>query len=375
MRLAEVIEPEVEPAAYEVEVDSVERDEWCEILTRFDDANLHQTWSYGACKWGEPNLSHLVLKREGRVVAAAQATLVRVPGLRWGVAFVQSAPLWRLRAEATPDRSVFRRVIAALRDHYSVERGLLLRVMTREVDAGDGWVRAALASEGLRPQAGLVPYRTFLVDLSPPLEELRGRMRKSWRRVLSRAERREELEVVQVEGDEGVEVFMRLYDEMQARKPFADFSDVRIFRRLQSDLPPNLQLEVVVGLDGGEPVAAMAMSVLGDTGFAMLGATGDGGLDIGASQRMDWWTIGRLKERGLRWYDLGGAGDPQVNLYKIGLVGREHPPVEFVGNYAACRSLGSLVTVRVGDGLKRAVRWAKKRSAARRSFRPEADPT
>ena len=45
---------------YQIEVDRVKEAEWSELMSRFDDANIYQTWSYGAVRWQQKNLSHLV---------------------------------------------------------------------------------------------------------------------------------------------------------------------------------------------------------------------------------------------------------------------------------------------------------------------------
>ena len=52
---------------WQVEVDRATPAEWAQMLDLFNDANLYQTWSYGRVRWGEENLSHLVLKRNGEV--------------------------------------------------------------------------------------------------------------------------------------------------------------------------------------------------------------------------------------------------------------------------------------------------------------------
>ena len=62
---------------WQVEVDRVTPAEWSSMLDLFDDANLYQTWSYGAVRWGRKNLSHVVLKRNDEVVGIAQLRIVR----------------------------------------------------------------------------------------------------------------------------------------------------------------------------------------------------------------------------------------------------------------------------------------------------------
>jgi len=38
-------------SAWQVEVDRVDAAEWSHMLDLFDDANIYQTWSYGAVRW------------------------------------------------------------------------------------------------------------------------------------------------------------------------------------------------------------------------------------------------------------------------------------------------------------------------------------
>src|SRR3954451_19929858 len=82
-------------SGYRAEFDCVSREDWSELLARFSDASLYQTWDYDAVRCGGRNLSHLVLKSGDEILALAQARLVRVPGLRWGAAYVRWGPVWR----------------------------------------------------------------------------------------------------------------------------------------------------------------------------------------------------------------------------------------------------------------------------------------
>ena len=52
----------------QAEIDCVTKAQWSALLNHFEDANIYQTWSYGAVRWGERNLSHLLLKQDGEVI-------------------------------------------------------------------------------------------------------------------------------------------------------------------------------------------------------------------------------------------------------------------------------------------------------------------
>ena len=73
---------------WQVEVDRATPAEWSQMLDLFDDANIYQTWSYGAVRWGRKNLSHLVLKRNDEVVGITQLRIVRPTSLKFGMAYL-----------------------------------------------------------------------------------------------------------------------------------------------------------------------------------------------------------------------------------------------------------------------------------------------
>ena len=73
-------------SGYTVEVDLADEQSWREILCEFDDANLYQTWAHAAVISGRRNVSHLVLRHDGKIVAVAQARIAKLPLVNLGVA-------------------------------------------------------------------------------------------------------------------------------------------------------------------------------------------------------------------------------------------------------------------------------------------------
>src|SRR5205814_4038201 len=113
---------------YKVEVDSVTESDWSELVGRFADANIYQTWSYGAVRWGKHNLSHVVLKRDGEVAGMAQLRIIRPANLRMGIAYLRWGPLFQTRGK-TIDPEVAKNLAAALREEYVGKRGLYLEIL------------------------------------------------------------------------------------------------------------------------------------------------------------------------------------------------------------------------------------------------------
>ena len=160
------------------------------MLDLFDDANLYQTWSYGAVRWGRKNLSHLVLKRNGEVLGMAQLRIVRPTRFNFGMAYLRWGPLCHRRGTEL-DAEAALRMARALQEEYVRKRGLLLQILP---NAFAGSPRAALFQSGFssftqEPQTAANLYRTFVLDLAPPIEELRRNLDEKWRNKLTRSEK------------------------------------------------------------------------------------------------------------------------------------------------------------------------------------------
>ena len=341
---------------WQVEVDRATPGEWSAMLDLFDDSNLYQTWSYGAVRWGSKNLSHLVLKRNGEVLAMAQVRIVRPTRFNFGMAYLRWGPLCH-RREKYLDADVALRVAHALQEEYVRKRGLLLQILP---NAFVGTERAALFQSSFsaftqEAQTAANVYRTLIIDLAPPIDELRKNLDKKWRNQLTRAEKNG-LKVIAGSGTDEYRTFCRMYAEMQQRKGFESTVDVEEFGRIQEDLPETHRMRILICELGGTPVAGLVASAMGDSAIYLLGATSDDGLNAKGAYLLQWTMIQLLKENGIKWYDLGGIdpeGNPGVYSFKRGFSGTDVlqlPPL------VACNSVISSAVVRASLAVQRVVR-------------------
>jgi lipid II:glycine glycyltransferase (peptidoglycan interpeptide bridge formation enzyme) len=308
---------------YQIEVDRANSTEWASMLDLFQDANIYQTRSYGAVRWGAENLSHLVVKEDGEALAMAQLRIVRPTSLRFGMAYLRWGPLWcRRGTQLNPEIAAY--TVEALEQEYVKKRGLLLRVLP---NAFAGTERASVLrsafSRFTTKSATHNTYRTSILDLAPPLEELRRRLDKKWRNALSRSEKNG-LEILQGDGIKEYRTFCQMYQEMSKRKGFATTVSIEEFGRIQEDLPRDYRMQTLICTQGKVPVAGIVSSAIGDSAIYLLGATSDSGLTAKGAYLLQWTWIRRLKEKGFRWYDLGGIdpeSNPGVYHFKSGLSG------------------------------------------------------
>ena len=362
----------LESACFSTQVDQVSEAEWNALLDQFADASIYQTWAYGAVSWGERQLSHLILRREGSPVALAQLRIVRLPILRGGAAYLRWGPLcapW----QGDRDETACRAMMTALIDEYVRRRRMLLRVVPRQFQQDETSESLSLMWRGLGLglDAGFRPYRTIRVDLTPPLEVLRKQLNQKWRNQLNGAERNG-LEIVEGTGDELYRQFLELYRDLMARKRFETTVDVHEFRRIQQRLPDGKKMMILIGQKDGRPVTGLVGSVVGDMGIYLLGATSDEGMKTKGSYLVQWRMMRHLKERGCRFYDLGGINpeaNPGVYHFKQGMGGQE---IRGLGRFSLGAGHLSAASVRAGEGL--AATLAKLKRILRRQETLVASP-
>jgi lipid II:glycine glycyltransferase (peptidoglycan interpeptide bridge formation enzyme) len=303
------------------EISSLDSISWSRLLAQFSDASIYQTWSYGSIRWGRKNLNHVIIRKDGEIIGAAQVCVRKVPGLQIGVAYVPWGPLWNNR-DREPDYEDFRFIVRSLAREYCERRKLVLRI-DPNLFATDKNAAHIIEAEGLKPRPLVLPYRTLMVDLSSSLAEIRKRLDQKWRNQLNRAEKNG---LLLVEGNSALlyRVFLDLQKQMLERKAFIPGVDYDEFRKIQEDLPESLKMHVVVAEFEGEPVAVAVASGIGDAGIYLFGATGDKGIKLKGSYLIQWRMIQWLKASGSRWYDLGGINpekNPGVFHFKSGLSG------------------------------------------------------
>jgi hypothetical protein len=340
------------PEGFRTEVDQIDRPGWAEHLEQFEDTTIYQTWSYGAVRWGEPRLSHFLLRDGAEVAGLAQVTIMRIPLVRVGIAYVPWGPLWRRRGKSN-EIGDFQRVLRAMKEEYVVRRGLLLRMTPNEVEARAPGIRQVMEEEGFVHCTS--SYRTILIDLSTPMDDLLKNASRRWRQSLKTA-RKKDLEVVEGTGDDLFRIVIDLHRETVARKKFRPGIEIAEFQEIQKNLPEAEKMKVMVCLSEGKPVSMLFTSLLGDTAILLAGGTGADGLNSGSYHFLNWRMMERMKESGARYYDFGGY-DPERNpgtaFFKEGIRGQD---VCHIGQYEACPGALGKFLVKTAESIRNRLR-------------------
>ena len=292
----------------------LDRAEWGAAVLEFGDYGYRQAWAYGetlARRRGATS-EHVAIRRGDETLALADVRIKRLPVVGGGLAYVSGGPLVRRLDDPGYDLERFGLAIDALVHEYVRRRGLTLRVLA-PIGLPE-WNEAAagrLEAAGLRHTDRGEHYRTVLLDVDRPADELRASFHRHWRRHLNGAERNG-LEVTFGTGADRFEQVARMSEALRARKGFHLELDAGFFADVQRELDGDDRLVVGIVSRDGEPLAGNITAIHGDTAVYLVGASTDAALECKASYLMHWRTIELLQERGVPWYDLGGI-DPDVN--------------------------------------------------------------
>jgi hypothetical protein len=314
-------------------VDAIDEADWYRTVDQFYDASLYQTWAYDVSRFGKNKISHLLLYDGSEVVAAAQVRIVRLPVVGHGAGYVRWGPVWQKRGRDKNSR-YFRLALRALREEYVTRRGLFLRIFP-PVYEGDPDVAGILQEERFVPTPDEDRGRTLIVDIDPPLSEIRAKLDKKWRNCLNKAEQND-LKVVEGTEDELFAEFIEIYRQLVERKKFATPNEINQFRMIQRALPHEFKMRIFVCRSQGVPAAGAICTAIGRTGVYLFGATSSLGMTNKASYLVQWAALQWLKQAGCTFYNLNGINphkNPGTYHFKAGLAHKSGIDVHYLGRF------------------------------------------
>jgi len=309
-----------------VKLEGVPDDVWDATLNQFDDANYRQlsAYAFAAATRVGARSENVVIRRGGDLLGICNVRIRKIPLLPIGIAYINGAPLIRRSNTSVDCAEALSDCLRALHTEFVKRRGYVFRVIgVARADFSNDLADRIFREAEFSPCKAKGRYRTILVDINRDLVDVRKGFDQKWRNVLNKAER-QELTVIRGTGQELFLAFQRLYRGLVERKKLSVDLGPDFFQGLQESLAQSEQFVVHVALQSGEPVAGHIGAYHGDTAVYLLGAANDVGLKCNASYLLQWHVIQYAKERGCRWYDLGGIdpeGNPDVYRFKMRIGG------------------------------------------------------
>ena len=327
-------------ARWTVDVDALAPRAWDELVAGFADGSWDQTASWVDARWGAQRSSALVLRRDGRPVAAARTVLFRWPGIRRGIAYVKWGPMCRPRGEP-PAPDAYRRCAEALVDEYCTRRGLYLTVLPR-VSPVDHDVQCRVLHElGFVVRRPMLDPNRYVVDVTLDPDARLASIAQKWRYNLRRA-LAGGIECRLAEFEPGLATFATLHARMRARKRYVAAEALHALPALAASLSDSMRPKIVLASRAGMPIAGAVVAVCGDTAYYVFGASDDVALGLKAGYALQWWIVEWLSTLPVRWYDLGGeALDAGLRQFKKGLVGKRGAVVAASGEFDRWTGVGA----------------------------------
>ncbi len=301
-------------------------DQWEQAFARIPYSNILQSYSYAQA-------AVPVLKQKPRwgliQINGQDAGIVQVfeAGMLWNLVhavLVDRGPLWfEGFGGALHVKLFFDEMNRQLPLRFGRKRRLL-----PEIEDGPT-AQKLIAQTGLtRVGTG---YETIWVDLQPSEDELRANLKSNWRNKLNKAEKAD----LVVELDESGALIDWAAGIYTADKTARDYNGIspKLFASYARILAQKGNLIIGRALYNGQP-AAFAVSVEhGRSATYLIGWSSDVGREHAAHTLLLWQSALRLKNKGIKEFDLGGINDEGaqgVKTFKEGLGGRT---VRYVGHY------------------------------------------
>jgi peptidoglycan pentaglycine glycine transferase (the first glycine) len=293
----------------------LEQDEWDEYIHESGGHPL-QLWGWGVTKaqhgWRVERL--FAYDMDKMTIGAVQVLVRRLPWPFKSLAYVPRGPI--VSAENTPD------FLEALANHCRSQYGSVS--LTIEPD----WVELPELPKGWKQSKNtiLIP-KTLVLDLKKSKEELLAPMSKKTRQYIRKSSGEDGVEVRRVKGREELEKCLQVYRDTAKRAGFALHDDdyyYDVFENLGESSP------VFAAYRDGWPIAFLWLAISAETAFELYGGMNDDGQQLRANYALKWHAISKMKEWGLKRYDMNGLVSDGVSNFKRSFADHED---QLVGTY------------------------------------------
>ena len=327
---------------------------WTALSADWPDMSLLQSWAYGAAKrdTGPWQVERGSLADESGVVAVFQV-LVRRLAVGSGLAWLNRGPL--IHPDRMQDELVVGGVMAALRNHYAIERKLYLRIAPTAT--AETWSLASVQRLGYC-DAGVSGWQSARLDLIPDEAVLRQGLKQKWRNILNKAER-SEIDVVSGSDSDLLEAFYNEHDAFIEQAGFAATVTGAVLRSLNTYLAADSKLVAFRAQREGKTLGWCLIVRYGQTMEYLAGHAREEGRRVGAGQLLLWRAALHAKACGAIQFDLGGMDEKRtpagIYRFKQGLGGTP---------YTLAPEIEALPEGIMAGSLARIVRWRVRRARA-----------
>lgn len=298
--------------------ESPEELEWRRRLAACGKSTVFQSWSWGAASRavGAATPARAYIEKNGRPVGLLQVLERKRLGV-FTLGQVLRGPIFH-RPVMPEDRIAAITLAAARYPMGKLKRFSILPELP------DGPAALGMMSDAGFHRA-MEGYETAWLDLSADFENLRAGLRQNFRNQLVQSEKR----ALSVTEEEDPRPLLHEYETHRTAARYAA-PEATLLAAL-----PDEDLLCLAARDGDTVVGGVLIVLHGRAATYQVGWTSDNGRAVHANNLLLWRTVELLKDRGIRYLDLGGMEDdtaPGVAHFKRGLGGE---PLLLPGTFVA----------------------------------------
>jgi lipid II:glycine glycyltransferase (peptidoglycan interpeptide bridge formation enzyme) len=323
---------------------------WNNSLQEFEDANIYQTWNFATLAQNEKIVKHLAIYANQNLIGLVQVRIRTVPILNRGIAYILNGPIWQKKNQET-DIQILSDIFDSLRQKFVINQKLLLRIkpylFSDKISNLD-----FIKNIDFKRLEKVPKYQTLVLYLDRDVSEIRKSFKQKWRNCLNQSEKNG-LEIIDGNDLELYLEFLKIYNQMIARKKFKEYVNPVKMGEMNNELDDEYKLKIFITYKDKLPIAGLVGSAIGNTGIYLLGASNEIGMKNKASYLLQWEMIKWLKQKDCQRYDLGGINlddNPGGYHFKSGITDRE---VLGIGTYESFDSTLSKKIVSFGELIKR----------------------
>jgi lipid II:glycine glycyltransferase (peptidoglycan interpeptide bridge formation enzyme) len=323
---------------------------WQNSLRDFEDSNIYQSWNFASIAQNEKIVKHMGIYLSQDLVGLVQVRIRKLPILDRGIAYIFNGPVWQKKNQKN-NIGMLSDILVALKQKFVINQNLVLRVkpyiFSDKISNFD-----FIENIKFKRLEKIRQYQTLVLYLDQDLDEIRKSFKQKWRNCLNQSERNA-LQIVEGNNPDLFNDFLKLYNQMIARKKFKEYVDPVKMGDMNKELEDENKLKIFVAIKDKLPIASIVGSANGNTGIYLLGASNEIGMKNKASYLLQWEMIKWLKQKGCQRYDLGGINlddNPGVYHFKSGITDKE---VLGMGTYETFNSILSKKIVKLGEIIKR----------------------
>lgn len=243
------------------------------------------------------------------ILGLANVRIKKLPILPLGFAMITHGPTL-----LSTNKGDFPRICEAVRAYLVDNLGLSLK-LNPAPDFNDPSNEIQL--HGFEPIYGS-EYETFFIDLNQDLDLIRKNFNGKWRTDLNRGQKGD-VRIISSSKPQDFFKFEPILSQLAAEKGFNPPQDAGFFARIAEFVQTGENIVVHLAYQDDRVIGGHIGAYSGNTAVYLLGATNAEGRNLRASFLLQWAAIIYAKNRGQKYYDLGGvdeANNPDVYRFK-----------------------------------------------------------